>query len=512
MTGIITSIAESTSEKMRTAALTALAQDSDWVELRLDALDDPQADIDALAKSLPAGRWIATLRTQKEGGQSTLSAQARQALLDRCAQLGAGWIDWEHSSSPTASHQPPDIPAGLRTELILSAHWFDGTQRDWRRIADEMSATAPRAVVKLAWMTEDISENLTALEICRAAPGRRMAICMGEKGVMSRVLAPKCQAFGTFCAPDSGSATARGQVTLSVMRDTYCAGDQTPDTQFFGVIGSPVAHSLSPLLFNAQFRRDAVDAVYLPLRVDSPQELRRFLDQCQRADWLNASGFSVTIPHKRTALEWADRSDSLAQRIGAANTLSFDAGKSCAHNTDYRGLLNAVLAGLGVSETELSRMRIAILGAGGAARSAVAGFTDLGCTVCIYNRTPQRAETLARQFDCTSAPWGERLHVDADLIVNCTSVGLWPKVDDTPMPTESIPPAAAVMDTVYKPIQTRLILDAKSKGCVTIDGTEMFVRQAAEQYRIWTGREMNLDQARLLVRTALTETGSEDGR
>lgn len=503
MTCTITCITAREPDRMLRAAMAALGRGSQLVELRLDALDEPAAGVSRIASKLPAGKWIATLRPTGQGGSSELPDDVRAELLDRCAQAGAGWVDCERTAIGAMGVrllQHTDTgPCGV----IVSDHFFDGDPRDYRDVVDRMAVDAPGAVVKVAWAIDDAAENLTALDICRSAPGRRVAVCMGEKGLMSRVLAKKCQSFGTYCADLDGHATAPGQITLSALGDLYGFDRQTAGTKVYGVIGSPVAHSLSPLVFNAQFQRDGVDAVYLPIRIDDADELTRFLDGCRDADWLDASGFSVTLPHKHSALAWADWCDPLARRIGAANTLKRDAGLWRALNTDYGGLIDAVAAGLRTDAGAIGRMRAVVLGAGGVARAAVAGLCDQGCDVTIYNRTAGRAEALADAFGCTFRPWSERSGLSADLIVNCTRVGLWPEVDDTPLDAAAIPPNAVVMDTVYRPVRTRLLGDARQRGCVTIDGVEMFVRQAARQYAIWQQGEMDLDNARAVVLDAL---------
>jgi 3-dehydroquinate dehydratase/shikimate dehydrogenase len=316
-----------------------------------------------------------------------------------------------------------------------------------------------------------------------------MVIAMGEKGIMSRALAKKAGGFGTFCAPAGGAATAPGQVGVEAMLTTYAWPGQTAATQVFGVIGCPVAHSLSPAIFNAQFRRVRLNAVYLPLLVETEAELREFVEGCLARPWLNARGFSVTVPHKQAALALAGAlADPLTRRIGAANTLDFMEEGVAAYNTDYAGALAALAEGLGIAEDALAKMPVAVLGAGGVARAVVAGLTQRGAHVTIYNRSAQRARDLAGAFDCQTGDWDVRHKHDALLLINCTTLGMHPALETTPMPVSGLRAEVAVMDTVYNPRETMLLKQARAAGCRTVDGVAMFVRQAMAQYLVWTSR------------------------
>ncbi|GJM24040.1 MAG: hypothetical protein DHS20C16_04550 [Phycisphaerae bacterium] len=290
------------------------------------------------------------------------------------------------------------------------------------------------------------------------------------------------------------------------MLDQYRWANIDSDTKFFGVIGSPVGHSLSPAIFNAQFGAQNYNGVYLPLLVESEDELTRFLENCRTNTWLDAMGFSVTIPHKEAVCRWlGDRADSAAQRIGAVNTLRLLDGEYRGFNTDYLGILEALRSGAGFETISLKSKRATIFGAGGAARAAVAALVDSGCDLTIFNRSAARAEALAREFGCEFGTWDDRGVGTPDLIVNCTSVGMWPNVDESPMPANALRAETVVFDTVYKPRQTALIQDAQAAGCRTIGGIEMFIHQAAAQYRIWTGADADLELLRQTAESALNK-------
>jgi 3-dehydroquinate dehydratase/shikimate dehydrogenase len=284
------------------------------------------------------------------------------------------------------------------------------------------------------------------------------------------------------------------------MINDYAWRRQTPATQVFGVIGCPVAHSISPAIFNAQFRRAGVDAVYLPLLIESEAEFRGFIGGCRSRHWLNVCGFSVTVPHKHAALAVAsDETDPFARRIGAANTLVLHDNGIAAYNTDHAGALAALASGLGLGAVELGGLPVTVLGAGGVSRAVVAGLVTCGARVTIYNRSPARAQDLASDFDCHTGDWDDRHRHEGRLVINCTSIGMTPAIDETPMPPNGLRAGLAVFDTVYNPRETKLLRLARAAGCRTLDGVAMFIQQAAAQYRIWTSQVADLSVMEKIV-------------
>jgi shikimate dehydrogenase len=185
-------------------------------------------------------------------------------------------------------------------------------------------------------------------------------------------------------------------------------------------------------------------------------------------------------------------------------------GSLYACNTDYAAALDAVCDGLSIERDGLKGKRVAVIGAGGAARAVVAGFCEYGAGVTVYNRTAEKAESLAGQFGASAAPMEALAESKADVYINCTPIGMHPKVDASPMAASQITnhksqiinplsPGVVVFDTIYNPIQTKLLRDAAAAGCVTIPGTEMFVRQGAAQFKLWTGEDAPLDVFRKVL-------------
>jgi 3-dehydroquinate dehydratase/shikimate dehydrogenase len=486
---------------------------ADMIELRLDFLSDWNPDaIATLMKKASTfeGKVVVTCRHASEGGHWDGDEDARVSLLEHAGLGGADYTDFEFEAWRASANVRQKIELGSRRQLILSKHDFDKTPEDLSRMLDTISAESCQ-VVKLASKAETIVDSVRMLDALRASGAKRptIALTMGETGVVSRVLAKKFGGLLTFASLETGKESAPGQVTLANMRSLYRWDAIRPDSEVYGVIGCPVAHSMSPAIHNAAF--DAIDynAVYLPLRVEPDYEsFVAFVDSCRERAWLDLRGCSVTIPHKENLLRYVDANggeiEPLARRIGVANTLCIDGdGAVSAYNTDYRGAMDALMHGL--KTDSLADANVAILGAGGVSRAIVAGLRDAGARVVIYNRTGSKAEALADEFDAQARPWDERNSADADIIINCTSIGMWPHVDDTPLPEARLSANQAVFDTIYNPIETRLMRQAADAGGATIDGVSMFVNQAVAQFERWTGHTAPVPVMRDVVVRRLSE-------
>jgi 3-dehydroquinate dehydratase/shikimate dehydrogenase len=289
---------------------------------------------------------------------------------------------------------------------------------------------------------------------------------------------------------------------------------------------------MSPAILNDAFSQAGVDAVYLPFRVEPDYgSFAAFIDACVRRPWFGLRGCSVTIPHKENLLRYVEQRggyiEPLAKRIGAANTLVIEPGKCDdgsvikddrleagptkvgAYNTDYRGAMDALLAGMGRTREQMAGASVAVIGAGGVSRAIVAGLRDSGCEVTIYNRTHAKAEALAAEFGAKALPYEDRIRHGAKVVINCTSIGMFPHTDETPMPAEGLAGKPLVFDTVYNPIETRLLREAREIGCQTVDGVAMFIGQAAAQFERWTGRPAPCDIMREVVIEKLGKPTSE---
>jgi shikimate dehydrogenase len=206
------------------------------------------------------------------------------------------------------------------------------------------------------------------------------------------------------------------------------------------------------------------------------------------------------VPHKTAALEWVGAgADHLATSIGALNTIVIRVGRACGHNTDCHAAIDSAVAALGCERGDLAELSVDVLGSGGAARAVLAGLSDYGCRVTVYGRSVENTHRLAERFNAQPASWAERVNREGALLINCTRVGMWPAVDESPMPAESLGGCRLVFDLIYNPLETALLRDTRSIGSTALNGLDMFIRQAAMQYELWTAQSPDTELARELI-------------
>ena len=397
------------------------------------------------------------------------------------------------------------------TQLILSRHNFKKPFEDINIIYESILAIYPEAIPKIVYKALHINDCFAAFDLLKEADCPTIAFAMGPAGQISRILAKKFGAFLTFACLDDGSQTAPGQISVAEMKQTYRWDALNADTEIFGLIGNPVSHSAGPTLYNTCFEHNKINAVYLPFLVEGEKaEFDLFLKQVADRSKMGFGGFSVTLPHKTHALDYAnqhgDYVDNLAQTIGAVNTLKVGFnGILSAYNTDYAGAMDALVAAMEIDRHDLHNAKVAVVGAGGVARAVVAGLADVGARVTIYNRTASKAKSLAKEFNAKAARIDEIADIDASVVINCTSLGMHPNVDVSPVPESVLNGDMTVFDTVYNPIETRLLKQAKAAGARVVNGAEMFIRQAMAQYRIYIGDEPDEDLMRKIVHQKLAE-------
>jgi len=266
----------------------------------------------------------------------------------------------------------------------------------------------------------------------------------------------------------------------------------------FGLLGNPVSHSLSPKMHRAAFEAMGIEAEYVAFPVVNLEQA------VMGIRGLGIRGASVTIPFKEEIMSLLDEVDRIASLIGAVNTLVNDHGVLTGTNTDWLGLKRAL-----ESRISIRGKRIAILGAGGAARAAVYGVMAGRGEPILLNRTPQRAMRAAKDLGCGWAPWEGLGDLKAHILVNATPIGMFPKSHECPVEPELLSQFHLVVDMVYNPPRTRLLEEAEARGVGTMNGVEMLVQQGAEQIRIWTGMEPPVQIMRKAVMKALGE-GDED--
>ena len=266
-------------------------------------------------------------------------------------------------------------------------------------------------------------------------------------------------------------------------------------TKIFGILGRPVAHSLSPAMHNAAFRHLGINAVYVAFPVT---------DLAQAVSGLRGlgiGGVSVTIPFKEEIIPLIDELDPQAAKIGAVNTVVNRDGRLTGYNTDWLGAMTALTA-----KISLKGRHVLILGAGGASRAIAYGIIQAGGRVSLTDVDQARAAALVKDLGGEAIPLNAVGDCPATILVNATPVGMTPDVDGIPIDPDLLGRFEVVMDIVYQPLQTRLLREAQAHGCATIDGLQMLIHQATAQFELWTGQEA---PAEIMARAAYRGFGSE---
>ena len=319
MTHLCVPIFVSSTEQGLAAAARAAEHGADLIEYRIDTFTDPEA-LAALLKASPLP-CILTCRAADEGGQGELSDEDRLSVLNLPAIADARFIDLELATFKR--HPQPHL--ALAHSLILSSHDFKSRPDRLYNILTELNES-PANIVKLVWTARTIRDNLEAFEILINRQKPTIALCMGESGLLSRVLAKKFGGFLTFASLTAAAGTAPGQVTIADIKRLYRWDAVSPNTRVYGVVGSPVAHSMSPAIHNAAFESISHDGIYLPLLVNPGYEsFKAFMESFLAFAPLHLSGLSITLPHKENALRYLKEKgaqiDPLAEAIGALNTI-----------------------------------------------------------------------------------------------------------------------------------------------------------------------------------------------
>lgn len=467
----------------------------DLVELRLDCLRrDP--DLKRILAKRPTP-LVVTIRRGADGGLWRGNEEKRQLLLREAIVAGVDYVDLEM-----------DIASQIRrfgkTKRIISYHNFKGTPADLPSIAeqcDELDAD----VVKLAVLAETVADASKVLQLSTKAAVPTIAIAMGEIGVFTRILGRKFGAPFTFAGFNPERLFAPGMPYYRDLKRDYLYEQIDAQTEVYGVIGDPIAQSLSPTIHNAAFRHLGLNKVLVPFLIPSTD-----LEGSLKAlDWLDLKGFSVTIPHKEAVVSLLSAKDGAVEKTGTCNTVVVQDGKRVGYNTDYRAAMDTLEDAMGGrTENEdaspLTDRQVLILGAGGVARAIAFGLSRRGANVTITNRHEERATRLAEEVGCRTVSWSQRASTQAEILINCTPVGMHPQVDDTPVPPGAFQkPSMIAFDTVYHPENTMFLKLARERGASTVSGVDMFVHQAAKQSAMYAGRDVPLDVMRDALRRKL---------
>jgi 3-dehydroquinate dehydratase / shikimate dehydrogenase len=491
---ICVSIGRSRHKHMLAEYAHLVQQGAQMVELRLDYISS-RVNIHRLLKDRPCPAVI-TVRREQDGGKYTGTEEARLILLREAIANGVEYIDLEDDIASK-------IPRFGKTKRIISYHSFRNTPENLRELHTRLKAL-DADIVKIATMANQPHDNLKVLEMMQQSDCPTIGMCMGDIGTPSRILGPKFGAPFTYATFHHERALAPGQLSFEQMVKIYRHNNIGPETAVFGVVADPVGHSLSPQIHNAAFAEAKINAVYIPFRVPF-DVLGQFVEDVPR---LGIRGLSVTIPHKEAIAKFLTKVDPAVKGIGAVNTVLFKDGEVLGYNTDYKAAMDCLESLLGGSvalgaPSPLKDKRVLVLGAGGVARAVMYGLQRRGAKTTIASRTRSRAQFLADQFGGRCVEWQARHVSDTEIVVNCTPVGMHPNVDETPFNKSHLKPAMIVFDTVYNPESTLLLKEARSHGCRIVTGVEMFIRQAALQFLLFTGQEAPEELMRETLKRAI---------
>jgi len=453
-------------------------------ELRIDCLRrDPDL------KRLLAERFspcVYTIRRAKDGGLWRAPEEKRIRLIREAIVAGVDYVDLEMDVAG-------QIPRFGKTKRIVSYHNLKNTPANLGEIVQQCAALNAD-IVKIATMAQSLEDAQRVLKVAAESKVPTIAIAMGDVGFFTRVLGAKFGAPHTYAGFNRDRNFAPGMPWYHELTRDYAYDSINAETEIYAVIGDPIGHSLSPAIHNAAFRELGMNKVLVPIRVPEDRLKPSLADMA----WLGIKGISVTIPFKEAVIPLLTKSDEIVKWSGSCNTIVIEGDEKAGYNTDYRAAMDSLEEGLGgvVPEGQVSPLKdkqALIIGAGGVARSIAFGLARLGAAVTLTNRNDERATKLAAEVGCRFVSWAMRVSTKCDILINCTPVGMHPNVDDTVVPPAGIHPGMLVMDTVYHPQNTMLLKLARDRDVKTVSGADMFIRQAAHQFRLYTGKDAPME-------------------
>jgi 3-dehydroquinate dehydratase/shikimate dehydrogenase len=474
----------------------SLARDNTFIELRLDYISQPGLAIPKIKRFTeyhPHMMVIATCRRAVNGGKFRGSVASQLDILSKAAAAGCQLVDVElESASACKGNQLQQLRS--RAALVLSHHDFRATRKLDETLAK--MTVFPADFYKLVGTATTLYDNVVLMKFLEKQSDKYslVGMCMGEQGIISRVLGVRAGSAFTFASVSDEEKTAPGQVTAQELRNTYRIDQVDAATRMYGVVGDPVAHSLSPAIMNAAMRRENVNGVYLALHAKSLKDLLA----CVRDIPIN--GLSITMPYKEQILKHLDKTDPWTTRIGACNTVvRAQDGKLYGFNTDVNGVVRPLETRL-----RLQGAKILVLGAGGAARAAVFGLKERGADVYILYRTPAPAQNLAKQARAKAINRTQLKKMEFEVIINATPVGMEGNRDPLLLSEQELK-TKFFFEMVYTPAETKMVKMARARGIHVILGAEMFVQQGARQFEIWTGKPAPLTEMQRVVDYALAQ-------
>jgi shikimate dehydrogenase/3-dehydroquinate dehydratase type I len=481
---------------------------ADFIELRMDLIKDGSlAELISTARANSSLiKIIVTYRKKEEAASAGRAAGIKSAgrktigrkiaLLKEAIELGADFVDIELAEGRAAINELKLFCAKHKgkTKILVSYHNLKETPSltKLKKIFHQCAKTKS-AIVKIVTTAKTVEDNMATLSLipyARKHSSEIISLCMGDQGRISRAIAPLLGSYLSFAALAPEGQSAPGQFTVGEMKQlnellksecNSAAGPvlsvPLPRPQNYVLLGNPVRQSLSPLMHNAALKKMEIEENYSAFCVDN------LGSALQGIRGMNIRGASVTIPFKVAVMEYLDDIDDDALKIGAVNTIINENGRLTGYNTDWLGLI------LTLKEASVKGKTFVIIGAGGTARAAAYGIVKEGGFPIIANRTPEKGKILSGRLNCPFYPLAEIGRIKADGLINTTPVGMYPSRDKSPVKASALAGFRYVMDVIYNPLKTKLLIEAEKQGCHVFSGLDMFVNQGARQLRLWTGVE-----------------------
>jgi 3-dehydroquinate dehydratase/shikimate dehydrogenase len=458
----------------------AVVKETPFLEFRLDYLEKPLLALPKFKHFFTdntAATGIATCRRTANGGKFTGKVADEIEVLSKAAAAGFHIVDIELESAEAMKKGELQHLRDTGIALIISHHDFAAT-KDLEGIYKRIIPFQPD-FIKIVPTAKALTDNVTLMRFIERMEDHTniIGICMGDAGIISRVLGVRAGSAFTFAAATVGEETGPGQIAARTLIETYRIDQVDAATKVYGVAGNPIRSSLSPIMMNTAFRRETVNAVYLALQATKLSDLLKLVHE------IPIQGLSVTMPLKQEIMAHLEKTDPLSAKIGACNTvLRAQDGKLYGFNTDVAGITGPL-----EKRMSLRGAKVLVLGAGGAARAAVFGLRDKGAEVFILNRTAETAQKLARQSGSKTIKKDALAKTSFDAIVNATPIGMAGIKAPQLLEAKDLN-TKLVFDLVYNPLETPLLRMARQKGIPIITGIEMFVQQGARQFEIFTGK------------------------
>lgn len=466
---------------------------ADVIEVRFDRLeiDEVGKATDLISsRSGLRNKLLATFRSEDQGGNRHLSYQDRVAFWNSGIDRYFVGADFEEDIAE-------EVASWACEYRIASFHDLSGCPSNLDEISDRLSTTHAD-VLKVAVQANQITDAIPLWKLLEnRTPDAKplIPIAMGEAGKWTRILALAHGAFMTYASLDVGAETAPGQISAADMIDVFRVKELDRETEVFGIVAGDTSYSVSPWMHNAAFKAATMNRVFVPLQVaDLDEFIRRMVRPQTREIDLNFNGFSVTNPHKQAIMRHLDEIDETAAKIGAVNTVKIENGKLYGYNTDAPGFIAPLKATFG----DLKNARVAVVGAGGAARSCIFALQQEGADVALFARDTNKAAVLAAEFGIRVKEFeisNLRSEIsECDILVNATPLGTKGETQNKTIATaEQLKDVKLVYDLIYNPLDTFLIREATKAGVPAIGGLEMLIAQGAKQFEIWTAETAPLD-------------------